>query len=428
MKYLIKYFPFYEGALSKNAGKPLTMAQALARYLDHSVAMQDIKALVGKGRVSKKRREESGAQVDGKIVDQEKMPSRIKDPMSYQIKKEGDIYFDKTASYRYFGQEAYMLRQPNGYYKLRIEENSKLTFEHTYENIEDALRNCWAFFVSRNKTYRLSTRYVQEITRKTLMNKRLFWGEQKTADEIVKELGLKTLDPEDGNEAPVDMENVRHLLNETYRVFGMHFSSDSKNSINIPTVFGVTREHQENLLSLMLRGFFEKNSNDGATYEDPSPISNKTKGLRVIYPLTTFRDDEGRAGKYFIQPRSTEEAYIQCLQKVYKVYFKHYRDYDFTELRYGGKRIKTNIFREFIYKYTAIITNEVVKKGLEALNEPDIFYKAIYAALIQDANDEVYKVTNIVKNSAPAIWDKIASFDVSGMEAAADMGDMGFAD
>lgn len=431
MKYLIKYFPFYEGAIPKGKSGALSMAQSLSRYLEASPAMQDIKALVSKGRVSPKRRKETGAQDEHGEINADKMPSRVKEPMSYTVKKEGDIYFDKTASYRYFGQEAYLLRQPNGDYKLRIEENSKLTFEKVYENIEDALRNCWAFFVSRTKEYKVSTRYVNEITRKLLMepNKHLFWGEKKTAVEIVQALGLTTLDPAEGSEeAPVNMDNTRHLLNEVYGILGMKFESAGKNLIQIPTAFGVARENQDNLLSLLLRAYFGKNSSNGATYENPSKTENKCEGRRVIFPMTSFHDDDGRSGKYFTQPRTTEEAYIQCLQKVYKVYFKHYRDYGYEKVYYGGASIKTDIFRIFIYRYTAIIMNEVKANGLDALNEPDLPYRAIYASIVKDADSEVFKLANIVKTNAPSLWDKISSYDVSGMNDAADMGEMGFGD
>ncbi len=116
MKHLVNYYQFFEASIS--------MAESLGRYLEHSPAMQDIKALVSKGRISATRK--------ANAAEGEKL-SRIKEPMSYTIKREGDIYFDKNDSYRYFGQEAYLIRQSNGYYNLRIEENSKFNIE---ENIK----------------------------------------------------------------------------------------------------------------------------------------------------------------------------------------------------------------------------------------------------------------------------------------------------
>lgn len=437
MKYLIKYFPFFEGAIPKGTGGALSMAQSLGRYLEHSPAMLDIKALVSKGRIrpTKTEGEEVNKPLHWRKRDDSDEANRIKEPMSYVLKKNGDIYFDKRASYRYFGQEAYLIRQENNTYTLKIEENSKLTFEQNYENIEDGLRNVWAFFVSRTKEYTVSTKYVQEITRKFLIDpsKHLFWGEKKTAVEIIQELGIKSLDAEEGEESPINMGNVNHLLNETFRILGMSFQLIGKHAIRIPTKFGVMIGQQDNLLSLILRGLFNTNSNDGGTYEPAPPTDEKQakkhiNGVRTIYPLTRFDDDQGKKGIYYIQPRTTEEAFIQCLVKVCKVYYKHYRDYKFTNLQYGGESIENTSIRLFIYNYSSILVNEVSKKGIEILNDEEIYYKAIFAAITKGEDNTVYELANIIKKNAPTFWEKVSSYDVSGMESAADMGDMGFAD
>jgi hypothetical protein len=65
---------------------------------------------------------------------------------------------------------------------------------------------------------------------------------------------------------------------------------------------------------------------------------------------------------------------------------------------------------------------------LEVLNENDLFYKAIFTAITKNADNSLYEISNIISKNAPAFWDKIKSYDVSGMDMAANMGDMGFAD
>ena len=436
MKYLIKYLPFFEGAIPKGKSKVVTDAQGLQGYLNHSPAMQDILALVSKGRIRGTEEKPATPMHWRKRVTTAKgaeyEEERTKEPMSYKLKKNGDIYFDKTASYRYFGQEAYLIKQENYTFTLKVEENSKLTFEKNYENIEDALRNVWAFFVSRTKEYTVSTKYIKEVTRKLLIDpaKKPFWGEKKTAVEIIQELGVKQFGAqEEGQEPKVDMANVLHLLNETYSILGMPFKSAGGNDIIMPTKFGITNG-QDNLLSLMLKGLFNvtKIGESGGTYEP----SYKEKEVRIIRPVTEFHDDKGSAGIYYIQPRTTEEAYIQCLVKVCKVYYKHYGpgrgNFNYEKLYFNGKSMPDNLIRNFIYKYSSILVNEVSKKGLEALNEEDIFYKTIFAALTNNATGDTYVLSNIIQKSAPEFWDKIKSYDSAGMEVAADMGDMGFGD
>ena len=61
--------------------------------------------------------------------------------------------------------------------------------------------------------------------------------------------------------------------------------------------------------------------------------------------------------------------------------------------------------------------------GIENLNE-EVIYKIIYAAVVS-INDS-YRLINIIEKSAPKFWDKLKSYDVSGMETASKMGDMGF--
>jgi hypothetical protein len=480
MKYLVKYQYFLEGAggaipkIEKNKDEKTIYASTRAKqekksleaYLQHSPTMKDITCLI----MEQARNQTIYDENTGKPLHWRKRQEQniiySKDPFKYNVKIDREtnnvsIHFDFSQSNRYFGQEVIITRKYDSVdYVVSIEENSKKTFTNTYDDIETALRNCWAFFVSRFKIYTISTKYVKEITREKLLEDKSLWNKQYNAKQLIDLLSINSIDQEVNGEKVIDYNTVVNLLNGTFQLLGMKFDiyeeeddyteedgvddkgnikyktskKIDKNRIKLPTRFGVKENGQQNLLSMILEGLTKIESSQGATFENTKkPHYVETK--RNIRSITSFTDDMPKKGIYYIQPRNTKECFIQCLQKVYRLYQKHYNSEHVSSITddkdgniyYGAKVFKKPVLRKLIFTYTTLIADSVLKNGLECLHEIETFYKALYGC-VKISDTDTLEISSIIKNNAPKFWEEISKYDKENLEISADLGDMGFGD
>jgi len=377
MKYLNKYFAFYEGGLK--------MSETIKRYLEHSPAMLDIIALIDE--------------------------QEITEPI-FNVKKEGDLVYDVNKYNRFFGQTINAKRNTDGSYTYKINSNSKLKFEETVDDLETCLRHIWAYIVSMLKKVKVTTTSNQEITRKLLLNTetKLCWGEKNSLEEIFSKLN---------SERKIDMVYVRHVLNESFSLLGIVFGSNNEDFTNIiiPTNFGRLKGNGDNFLSLILRGLFDINDNRSGTSE--GGYYREEKKHIIIDLKGNYKKDYNK--KKTINPRNNDEAVIQCLSKVYRYYGTQCQHEHL--IHYGGETLRNDSVKDFIKQFSTYLANEIAKNGIESLNE-EVIYKVIYAAVVS-INDS-YRLINIIEKSAPKFWDKLKKYDVTGMETASKMGDMGF--